>query len=226
MLRLLSTRVKIYSQANYQTLKKGQSFDKTKISFIIEQVQNSKNSNSIQNSKMLMVDSFHSSNVCTMKTVKTILTHGHASLWRKLSEVVNFPLWYFYNLFWTQKELIIHISNGVSMNCCKFLEKLKSEINSLYHVKNTQKPFPTGQHCFWKYCQTNSFNDFHVILERPPVSKMKLLEKCHWHCSVNFIVPLVFIAALDVSVMGEMILQWVSYFCQNNVKQIFKSVYI
>ena len=89
-----------------------------------------------------------------------ILTHGHASLCRKLSKVVNFPLWYFYNLFWTQKELIIHISNGVSMNCCKFLETLKSEINSLYHVKNTQKPFPTGQHCFWKYCQTNSFNDF------------------------------------------------------------------
>ena len=55
---------------------------------------------------------------------------------------------------------------------------------------------------------------------------MKLLEKCHWNCSFNFIVSLVFIAALDVSVVGEMILQWVSYFCQNNVKQIFKSVYI
>ena len=41
---------------------------------------------------MLMLDSYHSSNVCTMKTVKTILTHGHTSLCRKLSKLVNFPL--------------------------------------------------------------------------------------------------------------------------------------
>ena len=41
---------------------------------------------------MLMVDSYHSSSVCTMKTLKTILTHGHTSLCRKLSKVVNFPL--------------------------------------------------------------------------------------------------------------------------------------
>ena len=62
---------------------------------------------------------------------------------------------------------------------------------------------------------------FHVILGRPPVSKMKWLEKCHWRCSFIFLVSPVFIAALDVSVMGEMILQWVPYFCQNNVKHKF-----
>ena len=41
---------------------------------------------------MLMLDSYHSSNVCTMNTVKTILTHGNTSLCRKLSKFVNFPL--------------------------------------------------------------------------------------------------------------------------------------
>ena len=59
---------------------------------------------------------------------------------------------------------------------------------------------------------------FDVILGRPPVSKMKLLEKCNWRCSVIFIASLIFIAALDMSVMDEMMLQWVSYFCQNNIK--------
>ena len=44
---------------------------------------------------------------------------------------------------------------------------------------------------------------FHVILGKPPVSKMKLLEKCHWSCSIIFVVSPVFIAALNVSVMGE-----------------------
>ena len=33
----------------------------------------------------------------------------------------------------------------------------------------------------------------------------------------------VFTAALDVSVIGEMILQRVSYFCQNNVKRKFSN---
>ena len=64
---------------------------------------------------------------------------------------------------------------------------------------------------------------FHAILGRPPVSKMKLLEKCYWRYSVIFIASLVFIAALDVTVIGEMILQWVLYFCQNNVKHKFSS---
>ena len=64
---------------------------------------------------------------------------------------------------------------------------------------------------------------FHAILGRPPVSKMKLLEKCYWRYSVIFIASLVFIAALDVTVIGEMILQWVLCFCQNNVKHKFSS---
>ena len=55
---------------------------------------------------------------------------------------------------------------------------------------------------------------------------MKLLKNCHWHCFIIFIVYPVFIAALNVSVMGEMNLQWVLYLSQNEVKQIFKSVYI
>ena len=46
------------------------------------------------------------------------------------------------------------------MNFCKFLETLKREINSLYHLKISQKPFPTGHHCFWKYRQANSFIEF------------------------------------------------------------------
>ena len=53
--------------------------------------------------------------------------------------------------------------------------------------------------------------------------KMKLLEKCHWRCSVIFIVSPVFNAALDVPGIGEMIFQWVLYFCQNNEKYIFSS---
>ena len=64
---------------------------------------------------------------------------------------------------------------------------------------------------------------FQVILEKPLISKMKLLGKCHWRCSVIFNVYLVFIAAVNVSVIGEVILQWVSYFCQNNVKHKFSS---
>ena len=54
----------------------------------------------------------------------------------------------------------MHVSTGVYMNFCKFLETLKSEINSLCHLKITQKSFWTGQHCFWKYCKANSFSDF------------------------------------------------------------------
>ena len=41
---------------------------------------------------MLMVDSYHSLNFSSMKTVKTILKDEHTSLCRKLSKVVNFPL--------------------------------------------------------------------------------------------------------------------------------------
>ena len=41
---------------------------------------------------MLMVDNYHSLNVCTMKTLKTILTPGETFLCRKLSKVINFPL--------------------------------------------------------------------------------------------------------------------------------------
>ena len=41
---------------------------------------------------ILMVDSYHSLNVCTIKTMKTVLRRGHSSLCRKLSKVLNFPL--------------------------------------------------------------------------------------------------------------------------------------
>ena len=42
----------------------------------------------------------------------------------------------------------MHVPTGVIMNFWKFLETLKSEINSLYRLKITWKPFPTGQHWF------------------------------------------------------------------------------
>ena len=111
-------------------------------------------------------------------------------------------------------------STGMSMNFCKFLETLKTEINSFYHLKIMQKPFPTGEHCFWKYCQANSFNDFHVILGRPPVSKMKLLEKYHWHCSTLFSVSRFYCCSGHVSDgwddPSKLDTWW--YFCQNNAK--------
>ena len=81
---LLITRVKIYSQANYPTLKRRSVFwlNENFLHYWTTRIQRI----------MLMVDSYHSSNVCTVKTAKTILTHWNTSLCRKLSKVVNFPL--------------------------------------------------------------------------------------------------------------------------------------
>ena len=77
----------------------------------------------------------------------------------------------------------MHVSTGVSMNFCKFLQNIENIVKPILSVT------------------------FLVTLGRPPVSKMKLLEKCHQRYSVIFIVSLVFIAALYVSVMGEISLQ-------------------
>ena len=97
----------------------------------------------------------------------------------------------------------MHVSTGVRMNFCKFLETLKSEINSLYRLKLRRNRFKQVSIAFENIVKPILSVTFHAILGRPPVSKMKLLEKCHWSCSVIFIVSPVFIAALNVSVMGE-----------------------
>ena len=106
------------------------------------------------------------------------------------------------------------------MNFCKFLETLKSEVNSLYHLKNTQKPFPTGQGWFWKYCQANSFDDFPHDFSKTSSKKNEIVGKVSLTLSSYLYCV---IAVEDVSVMDEMILQWVSYLCQNNVKHKFSS---
>ena len=81
LLHFLTTRVEISSQANYQTLKKRSAFWVNKKIFSLLKKYR------IQR-MMLMVDSYRSSNVCTMKTVNITLMHGRNSL----SKVINFPL--------------------------------------------------------------------------------------------------------------------------------------
>ena len=109
----------------------------------------------------------------------------------------------------------------VSINFCKLLETLKSEINSLYHLKTTWKPLPTGQHCFISSSQF--FQRLSGHFTKTSSKQNEIAGKVSLTLFRYFIVSPVFIAALDVSVMGGMILQWVSYFCQNNVKHKFSS---
>ena len=61
----------------------------------------------------------------------------------------------------------------------QLLRNVKSKINSLYHLilrSNRSQQVSTASENIVKPIISMTF---HVILERPPVSKMKLLEKCH-----------------------------------------------
>ena len=80
---------------------------------------------------------------------------------------------------------------------------------------------PTGQHCFISSSQF--FQRLSGHFTKTSSKQNEIAGKVSLTLFCYFIVSPVFIAALDVSVMGGMILQWVSYFCQNNVKHKFSS---
>ena len=164
-----------------RTWKKGQSFDWTKISFITVQVRNSKNDHnswSLSYFECLYNEGSESYvNARAYFFMEKVIKSCQLSTPIVLQFVLNPKLTNYTRFYWREYEFLQVLRNieKVKLTACIIWEIRRNRFQQVRIAsENIVKPILSMT--------------FHVILGRPRVRKMKLLEKCQWRCSVIFIV--------------------------------------